>query len=126
MTGPAFRQYPRMKTGMRQTGKQRADEPRERRNPCLWGIAVTIHSACLPFGSTVQVVPSKVTLGMGCRKGKDAEAIEAAASECLKRAAVYREATECLASIDLKKDEKGLLYLAKKWKIPFVTSARRN
>ena len=41
--------------------------------------------------------------------------------ECLKRAAVYREATECLASIDLKKDEKGLLYLAKKWKIPFVT-----
>ena len=89
--------------------------------PLPLGIAVTIHSACLPFGSTVQVVPSKVTLGMGCRKEIDAEAIEAAASECLKRADVYREATECLASIDLKKDEKGLLYLAKKWKIPFVT-----
>lgn len=83
------------------------------------GIAVTVHSSCMPFPSTTQVVPPVVTLGMGCRKGKEADAVYEAAKACLDRAFVCREAVERLASIDLKKDEEGFLALAARWKIPF-------
>ena len=40
------------------------------------GIAVTIHKNCTPFLSTTHVVPPAVTLGMGCRKNKEAGAVE--------------------------------------------------
>ena len=39
------------------------------------GAAVTVHTSCQPFASTTQIVPGNLTLGMGCRKGKDAEGI---------------------------------------------------
>lgn len=90
------------------------------------GIAVTVHSSCMPFPSTVQVIPRIVSLGMGCRKGKEAAAVEKAAEECLERASVYQNALECLASIDLKKQEEGFLALAGKWKIPFVTYSEKE
>ncbi|WP_373213816.1 cobalt-precorrin 5A hydrolase [Ruminococcus sp. 5_1_39BFAA] len=85
------------------------------------GIAVTIHKDCNPFSSTVHVVPSVVSLGMGCRRGKDGEGTMRAAERCLESAAVYREALKGLYSIDLKKDEEGLLALSEKWKLPFQT-----
>lgn len=85
------------------------------------GIAVTIHKACLPFASTVQIIPSAVVLGMGCKRGKEAEAVIAAAENCIEKAGIYREAIACIASIDLKKDEPGFHALSKKWEIPFIT-----
>ena len=85
------------------------------------GIAVTIHKGCLPFKNTVQVIPPSLVLGMGCRKGKDAGPIRNAAEECLKEVDVYREALKAIASIDLKKEEQGLLALAEEWKLPFQT-----
>ncbi|MDO4338822.1 MAG: cobalt-precorrin 5A hydrolase [Eubacteriales bacterium] len=85
------------------------------------GIAVTLHRHCLPFASTVQVVPSVVSLGMGCRREKEAEAVLSAAEDCLKKNDIYREAVCSLASISLKKDEQGFLSLAEKWGIPFQT-----
>ncbi len=84
------------------------------------GIAVSIFEECLPFASTVQVVPRIVALGLGCRRGKDAEGILKAVEERLKESGIYREAVVCMARIDLKKDEPGILVLAEKWKLPFV------
>lgn len=85
------------------------------------GIAVTIHKSCLPFRNTVHVVPPVAVLGMGCRKEKEAAAILEAAENCLEEADLYREALCSIASIDLKKEEPGLLALAKEWALPFQT-----
>lgn len=90
------------------------------------GIAVTVHSSCRPFASTVQVIPPAVTIGMGCRKGKEASGIQTAAEDCLRRAEVSRYALERIASIDLKREEEGLLALAEKWELPFVTFTEKE
>lgn len=62
-----------------------------------------------------------VTLGMGCRKNKEADIIRREAENCLMESDIYRQAVGNLASISLKKDEPGLNALAEEWKIPFVT-----
>lgn len=85
------------------------------------GIALTIHKSCIPFSVTIQVVPKAVSLGMGCRRGKEKEAVIRAAEECLRRNDLHSCALENIASIDLKKEEKGLQELAGKWNIPFLT-----
>ena len=100
----------------RNTGSIMADEAK---TDC--GVAVTVHTSCRPFTSTTQVVPKCLTLGMGCRKGKDAEGIAEAAQKVLDRSGLYKEAFEQIASIDLKKDEQGILSLSENWQIPFVT-----
>ena len=94
--------------------------------PFVLGIAVSVHTDCSPFPSSVQVIPRILSLGMGCRRGKDAAEIEKAAKECLKRASVFPQALERLASIDLKKEEPGLVSLAEKWEIPFVTYSEKE
>ena len=85
------------------------------------GIAVTIHKNCTPFLSTTHVIPQAVALGMGCRKNKEAQAVEKAAFTCLEENQIYPQAVACLASIDIKKEEPGLLALAEKMGIPFET-----
>lgn len=85
------------------------------------GVAVTVHTSCQPFAFTTQVVPKCLTLGVGCRKGKDAGGIAEAAQKILDRSELYREAFEQIASIDLKKEEQGILSLSHDWQIPFRT-----
>ena len=70
------------------------------------GVAVTVHTSCNPFISTTQVVPKCLTLGMGCRKDKDARGIAEAAQKVLDRSGFHKEAFEQIASIDLKKEER--------------------
>lgn len=88
---------------------------------CAIGIAVSIHKSCMPFASTVSVVPPCLTLGMGCRRNKEAEGIRMAAQKVLQNLDVYKEAFEQIASINLKKEEIGIHALSDAWKIPFIT-----
>ena len=85
------------------------------------GVAVSIYGDCRPFPVTVQVIPKIVSLGMGCKKGKDADTIERVAGRCLSDNGISKEALSNLTSIDLKKEEPGLLSLAEKWNLPFMT-----
>lgn len=94
--------------------------------PLSCGVAVTVHSGCRPFPSTVQVVPRCVTLGMGCRRDKDAEGILKSAEACISGNGIFPEAVANIASIDLKKDEKGLIALAEEWELPFETYSERE
>lgn len=64
------------------------------------------------------LIPRIVTLGIGCRRGTPAEAVAKAAQELLQRSGVFREALSGVASIDLKRDEAGLLAFAKEWDLP--------
>lgn len=85
------------------------------------GIAVTVHRDCRPFPSTVTIVPPVMVLGMGCRKGKEPEVIQQAALAAVKRNGIYLQSISKLTSIDLKKEEQGILALSEAWKLPFET-----
>lgn len=85
------------------------------------GIAVTVHRDCKPFPSTVTIVPPVFVLGMGCRKGKEAAVIREAAAEAVKQNGLYLQSISKLTSIDLKKEEQGILALSEAWKLPFET-----
>lgn len=67
------------------------------------------------------LIPRVVTVGIGCRRGAGKEAVCRAVEETLKRAGIFRESLEAAASIDLKKDEQGLLDYCEEIGIPFFT-----
>lgn len=85
------------------------------------GVAVTVHQSCLPFKSTVQVVPRVVSLGIGCRKDKEFEIINKEVRKCLNDADIYYEAVEKISSISIKKDEAGIIRLSDALEVPFET-----
>ena len=62
-----------------------------------------------------------IAAGIGCRKGVSEEVLEQGLKEVLKEYGLEMEQLCGLASIDLKKEEAGLLQLSEKYKIPFVT-----
>ncbi|MDO4518901.1 MAG: cobalamin biosynthesis protein [Eubacteriales bacterium] len=85
------------------------------------GIAVTIHKQCLPFANTVQLIPKALSLGVGCKKATPADAISAEINRRILNEKYYIDAFVNLASIDLKKEEEGLLKFAEEQNLPFVT-----
>jgi cobalt-precorrin 5A hydrolase len=85
------------------------------------GVAVTTHKDCQPFTETVVLVPQVLVLGVGCRRGREAEAIRSAAQACLDGQNFCPEALCAIASIDLKKEEPGILALAAEYQVPYHT-----
>lgn len=72
-----------------------------------------------PFAHTLHLVPRAVTLGIGCRKGIDGKKIEALVTETLEKYGIFKESVERIASIELKKEEQGILRLADSLGVPF-------
>lgn len=62
-----------------------------------------------PFDQTLLLVPPVLRLGIGCRRGTPAGAIAALVDQILAEHNVHPAAVETVATIDLKKDETGLL-----------------
>ena len=77
-----------------------------------------------PFQTTLRLVPKALHLGLGCRRGTTEEAIRAAVEGTLEQAGIDPAAIRCAASIDLKKDEAGLLAFCEHrgWPIRFYTA----
>ncbi len=73
------------------------------------------------FQRTLHLVPRIVVLGIGCKKHTDTKTVETMVVETLKAHGIFKESVKKLVSIDLKKEEEGLLALAEKWRIPFET-----
>ncbi len=66
--------------------------------------------SCRISGSdALQLVPRVLTLGIGCRRGTSAEALEAVFTAFCAERGIVSEAIEGAASIDLKQNETGLL-----------------
>ena len=85
------------------------------------GAAVT----CLkknPFEETLCLVPQKLHLGVGCRRGTPRSAFE----EILGALPIHPEAVRSVASIDVKRDEQGLLDFcaAHNWGARFYPAAQ--
>jgi cobalt-precorrin 5A hydrolase len=69
----------------------------------------------------LRLVPRNLILGIGCKRGTPFENIEAALTDFLHKHGRNILGIKALATIDLKKDEPGLLALAEKYKLPFLT-----
>lgn len=95
-----------------------SQDPRE--NPSV-GMALTICRDCEPFANTVWVVPRVVNVGIGCRKGKDEKAIGRLIDETLNEKKIWPQALSKAASVDLKKEEEGILKWCRRQGIPFET-----
>ena len=74
-----------------------------------------------PFPRTLRLIPRRYAAGLGCRRGKSTEELEAFLRENLDRCGVRAHELGSLASIDLKKDEPGLTALSEKLGLPFLT-----
>ncbi|MGG4451435.1 cobalt-precorrin 5A hydrolase [Brevibacillus porteri] len=64
--------------------------------------------------------PKVIVLGMGCNRGTSAEEIEAVIKETLDELQFSIKSVRALATIELKKDEAGLIAVCEKYGWPFV------
>lgn len=65
--------------------------------------------------------PQNIIAGIGCRKGISEEKLETGLKSVLAEHGFDIRQIECFASIDLKKEEPGILALARKYRVPFIT-----
>ena len=80
-------------------------------------------------GKEVQILhlyPKNVCLGAGCRKHTPEEKIETQIRTYLSEAGISITQILQAASIDLKKEEPGLLAFCEKYQIPFVTYSKEE
>ena len=75
---------------------------------CAAGVVVGMDTSAEPFACTLHLVPRAVHIGLGCRRGAPASAVEAAVSAALAAAGLPPEALCRAATIDRKADEPGL------------------
>ena len=69
----------------------------------------------------LRLIPRCVILGIGCRKGKSYEELRDYVEEALQELGLCREAVCAVASIDVKKEEPGLVSLAADFGVPLLT-----
>lgn len=82
-------------------------------SPHELGIKVGLDTADCPFAHTLHLVPRVVTVGVGCKRGTDAAALEALVRGALGNAHVNPAAVARVSSIDVKRDEEAVLALAR-------------
>lgn len=79
-----------------------------------------------PFPTTLQLVPKLFVIGVGCKKDTEEEKIAKAVKQCLKEKNIRLEAVYAVASIDIKKQERGIISFCKKEEIPFLTFSAKE
>lgn len=88
---------------------------------CVSGICISYMENKKPFKKTLNLIPKIITLGIGCRKGKTLDEIETVVFDRLRVNQISFHAVSNVASIDLKKDEEGLLEFCKKYDLKLTT-----
>ncbi|MCI9083001.1 MAG: cobalt-precorrin 5A hydrolase [Lachnospiraceae bacterium] len=83
-------------------------------------ICVSVHRG-KEDGRTLYLYPRALVLGIGCRKGKSAEEIETFVQQRFEQGQFARESLFAAASVDLKKQEQGIIDFCEKWKLSFHT-----
>lgn len=85
------------------------------------GIAVTVHSHCAPFHISVRVIPEAVWLGVGCKKGKESDALLTFLDMFMTENRIDPRSLAGIASIDIKKEEAGILSVVEQYQTRFQT-----
>lgn len=83
------------------------------------GVWITDRTGEGPFPRALRLAPRSLILGIGCRRGTPEAAIAAAADAAL--AGLAPEAVAGVATIELKKDEPGLLAFCARRGLPLTT-----
>ena len=95
---------------------------------CDRNIQITINTdslkdrseTCSREKDILRLVPPVIILGIGCRKGTPAGHIQAAIHQLLKEQNLHPLSIAAIATIDLKKEEPGLLAAAETLQIPVI------
>lgn len=85
------------------------------------GIAVTDDPAAAPYAETLRLIPRHYVAGIGCRRGKSAAELAAFLGKRLAESNIRLEELRAIASVDLKKDEAGLIELCREKRLEFLT-----
>jgi len=70
------------------------------------------------FSTTLNIIPKAFTVGIGCRRNTSTETIEELILPQLKLMKISMHAIKEISSVELKKDEQGLLDFAAKYNLP--------
>lgn len=92
------------------------------------GMAISLRKSVQPFVETVVLLPRILHLGIGCRRGTPMNQIEELALQELTKLKMTMTVVKRIASIDVKKDEAGLLSFAEEYALPirFYTAEELN
>jgi len=85
------------------------------------GISISENVDLSPFEETLHLIPKRITIGIGCKRGKSVDEIEKFVLDVLKENEVNIKQIKNVCSIDIKQDEKGILDFCKKHRLEFVT-----
>ena len=100
---------------------QLLDEEDETKEKPEMGIYVTNSYLKHPFVHTLYLVPKIITLGVGCKKDTPAETVEKVVRKACDELLTPSVSMELVTSIDLKKEEQGILEYCKERNLPFET-----
>lgn len=89
--------------------------------PPKHAVDIVVTSKNKPFDASLLLKPKLYAIGVGCKKGKEAEKLETWICENLDKVGISDKEVFALASIDVKKEEAGLIAWADKQKLPFFT-----
>ena len=70
---------------------------------------------------TIVLTARRAVLGIGCRKGKDADTIQRCVEEALGKTGIQRADLAAIASVTQKAEEPGILALSRRWHLPYLT-----
>jgi cobalt-precorrin 5A hydrolase len=76
--------------------------------------------------STLVLRPASLVAGIGCNRNTAADEIKSLLEEVLATAGLSLLSLKCLASIDVKSDEEGLIELSRKLDLPLVFYKRQE
>ena len=85
------------------------------------GFVITPHPEGKPFPHTLHLVPQDLVLGMGCRSGTPQERLYELVETVFEQQGWSLYRIRAVASIDVKRTEPGLIALAKRLGVPFLT-----
>lgn len=84
-------------------------------------VDVVVSSEAGQFDAAILLKPREYVIGMGCKKGKEAEKIEDFIAKTMGEIGISCMQIYALASIDVKREEQGLLSWSRTRRIPFLT-----
>ena len=90
------------------------------------GVVITDCPQKSPYEKTLRLFPKRYCAGLGCRRGKSEAELEEFLLANLRELGILPQQLRSIASIDLKKDEAGLIALSKKYAVEFLTYSARE
>lgn len=90
------------------------------REVALWGISVKQY-VDEEKENVLSLYPKNVIVGIGCRKGISSQVLMEGVECVLDELKLMREQICAFVSINLKKEEPGILEMTSKWDVPFYT-----